>query len=376
MMSWSDLAAGTLARQFPAEVEPGDVAGLLAAVGPIQSQTARSVFIGMAARLPGVTRAQLSAAYESSAIVRGSTLRGTVHTSSAALHPLLEVATRLGQRALWSRTLKPSETTLEQIWASIEDFARNGWRTPAELAEHLLGWLAAHDPAAAPAFAGTSGRYFAFGHGGLLRRPVQGDWSGQGAPEYRTAAAVLGDDNRRTAALAAPDEALDALFRHQLAAAGPLSRHDLAWWSGLGLTRVDAALARLDLSAEPGPDGRLYHDLPDAPPPARLAGVHLLPEFDALFCAFDPAGRRRFVDPAHYQVLWKQQNGMLLAPVLLDERLRGHWRMQGSGRTRSVEVTLFAGTRDLEDHELVAPLVALELALGVSVAEVRLNHEV
>lgn len=373
MLSWSDLAARTLARQFPPEVEPGDVAGLLAAVGPIQSQTARSVYLGMAARLPGVTREQLTAAYESFAIVRGSTLRGTVHTSTAALHPLLEVATRLGQRALWSRTLKPRSTTLEQIWASIEDYARTNWRTPAELAEHLLGWLAEHDPAAAPAFAGTSGRYFAFGHGGLLRRPVTGDWSGQGAPEYRTAAAVLGDDTRRADALAAPDDALDALIRHQIAAAGPLSRHDLAWWSGLGLTRVDAALSRLELTAEPGPDGRLYHDLPDAPPAARLAGVHLLPEFDALFCAFDPAGRQRFVDPEHYQVLWKQENGMLLAPVLLDDRLRGHWRMQGSGRTRAVEVTLFAGTRDLEDHELVAPLVALELALGVTVANVRVT---
>ncbi|MBK8448102.1 MAG: hypothetical protein IPL41_15835 [Micropruina sp.] len=36
---WSDLAAGTLARQFPADVEPGDLAGLLAAVESIQSQT-------------------------------------------------------------------------------------------------------------------------------------------------------------------------------------------------------------------------------------------------------------------------------------------------------------------------------------------------
>lgn len=182
MLSWSDLAARTLARQFPVEVEPGDVQGLMARVGPIQSQTARSVFLGVAARLPGVTREQLTAAYESSQIVRGSTLRGTVHTSTAAQHPLLEVATRQGQRALWARTLKPSEATLEQIWASIENYAGPRWRTPAELAEHLLAWLTEHDPDAAPAFAGTSGRYFAFGHGGLLRRPVKGDWSGQERP--------------------------------------------------------------------------------------------------------------------------------------------------------------------------------------------------
>lgn len=373
MLTWADLAARTLARQFPAELEPGDVAGLIDLVGPIQSQTARSVFIGSAARLPGVTRQQITDAYTSGAIVRGSTLRGTVHTSTAALHPLLEVATRLGQRTLWHRTLKLSDTTLEHVWAAIEAYAEHQWRTPAELAAHLLDWLQRNDPASAPRFAGTQGRYFAFGHGGLVRRPIRGDWTGQAAPEYRTAAAVLADTAHRTAALNAPDAAVAALFRHQLAAAGPLSRHDLAWWSGLGLTRVDAALASLDLTTNEGPDGRVYHDLPDAPPPATLAGVHLLPEFDALFCAFDPAGRARFVDPEHYDVLWKQENGLLLAPVLLDDRLRGHWRLTGTGPRRALHVTLFPGTRDLEDDDLTGPIVALELALGITIDDVRLN---
>lgn len=367
MLTWPDLAARTLARQFPLDLQPGDVAGVLARTGPIQSQTARSVFLGSAARLPGVTREQLTAAYESSAIVRGSTLRGTVHTSTAALHPLLEVATRLGQRALWTRTLKPVQTTLEEIWDGIETFAADDWRTPAELATHLLAWLSEHDPDAAPRFAGTMGRYFAFGHGGLIRRPLKGDWSGQAAPGYRAAVSVLGDAARRSAMLGDPDATIDALFQHQVAAAGPLSRNDLAWWSGLGLTRVDAALARLGLPAEQGPDGRLYHDLPDASAPSELPGVRLLPEFDALLCAFDPAGRDRFVDPEHYLVLWKQENGMLLAPVLLDGRLRGHWRLVGSGGRRSLEVTLFPGTRALRPDELSAPIGALELALGIRV---------
>lgn len=370
MLTWFDLAARTMARQFPADLQPGDVAGLLARTGPIQSQTARSVFLGAAARLPGVTREQLTAAYASSAIVRGSSLRGTVHTGTASLHPLLEVATRLGQRALWSRTLRPSRSTLEEIWDGIEAFAADEWRSPAALAEHLLAWLAEHDASAAPRFAGLSGRYFAFGHGGLVRRPVNGDWSGQGAPGYRTAAVVLGDAARRSTILQAPDAAVDALVRHQLSAAGPLSRNDLAWWSGLGLTRVDASLARLDLPGEQGPDGRLYHDLPDVPPPRALTGVRLLPEFDALLCAFDPAGRDRFVDPEHYQVLWKQENGMLLAPVLLDGRLRGHWRFTGTGPRRALEVTMFPGTRPLVADELAGPVAALELALGVIVTQV------
>ena len=56
------------------------------------------------------------------------------------------MATRLGQRALWQRTLKLERTTLEDVWAGIEDFARDEWRTPAELSTHLAAWLRAHDP--------------------------------------------------------------------------------------------------------------------------------------------------------------------------------------------------------------------------------------
>ena len=364
MLSWADLAAGTLTRQFPDGTDAADVPALLQRVGPIQSQTARSAFLGLAARHSGLTHDAITAAYESFAIVRGSSLRGTVHTSVAGQHPLLEVATRLGQRALWARSLRLARTTLDQVWAGIEAYAADEWRTPGELAEHLLGWLAANDPEARPAFSGTQGRYVAFGHGGLIRRPLGGDWAGQGAPGYRTASVLLGD---RTALLADLDAATDALLRQHVAAHGPSSRHDLAWWSGIGLTRVDASLARLGLPAETGPDGRSYHDLPDAPAPRELRGVRLLPEFDALFCAFEPAGRERFVDAAHYAVLWKQANGQLLAPVLVDHRLRGHWRLTGSARRRRLAVSLYPGGRRVARAEFADAVSAVQLALAVTI---------
>ena len=367
MLTWADLGAHTLARQFPGDVEPGDAVGLLRRVGPIQSQTARSVFLGTAARLPGTTREQLTEAYESYAIVRGSSIRGTVHTSTAEQNPLLEVATRVGQRALWSRSLKLADTNLEQVWEGIEAFAADDWRSVDELAEHLRAWLEAHDPQAESRAAGQPGRYFAFGHAGLIRRPRGDDWAGQTTPGYRTAARLTGE---RSSVLADTDAAIDTLVTQHLAANGPSSRNDLAWWSGLGLTRIDASLARLELPRAAGPDGRVYVDLPEAPEPVRLAGVHLLPEFDALLCAFDPAGRRRFVDPEHYAVLWNQANGMLLAPVLLDNRLLGHWRMLGTGKRRRLEVTLYPGAREVDEDELVGPAVAIELALAISITDV------
>jgi len=170
MYSWDDLAGRALARQFP-DVPGRDavsVAEALHAIGPIQAQTARAPFLGLAARVPGIGLETISAAYDEHRIVRGSNIRGTVHTSTPEDHPLLEVATRIGQRALWERTLKLRRTTLEDVWAGIEDFARDDWRAPAELSEHLDDWLLTHDADAGTRLDNQAGRYFGFGIGWLL----------------------------------------------------------------------------------------------------------------------------------------------------------------------------------------------------------------
>src|SRR6478735_3394143 len=135
MYSWEDLAGRALARQFPdvAGRDVDSVAQALHLIGPIQAQTARAPFLALAARMPGVTLETVSAAYDEHRIVRGSNIRGTVHTSTPEDNVLLEVATRVGQRALWQRTLKLDSTSLEDVWSGIEDFAREQWRTPAEL---------------------------------------------------------------------------------------------------------------------------------------------------------------------------------------------------------------------------------------------------
>src|SRR4051794_33981794 len=284
MWSWEDLAARALARQFP-DVPGREVDSVVRAlhlIGPIQAQTARSPFLALAARMPGMTLETISEAYDDHRIVRGSNIRGTVHTSTPHDNALLEVATRLGQRALWRRTLGLRGTTLEDVWSGIEDFARDEWRTPAELGDHLVAWLARHDPEAAASLDNPAGRYFGFGHGGLIRRPLAGGWQAQGAPGYRTASAVIGD---RREILAESEGSIDRLLRRHIACHGPSSRQDLAWWAGIGLRVVDASLERQsgDLDSRAGPDGRVYHDLPDAPPPRLPEGVRLLPEFDALF---------------------------------------------------------------------------------------------
>lgn len=375
MKSWDELAGAALARQFPAEppaLRSGThVAGAVRRLGPVQSQTARSPFLALAARHPGTTHAAVTEAYEAHALVRGSTLRGTVHTMAAEDHPLHEVATRLGQAVRWQRFLGLEQADLEALWRSIEDFARDDWHPPAALTRHLGDWLARRGVRAGIDLDSGMGRYLAFGHGALIRRPLRGGWEGQGAPGYRTAAAVLGD---RSEVLADPDGALTQLFGGHLAAHGPASREDLAWWSGLPRRDVDRVVDAMGVHGEEGPDGRVYLDLPGAPEPRRPDGVRLLPEFDALLCAYQPAARQRFAEQRHLDELWGG-NGLISPPLLVDGRITGYWRAMGSARRRPLEVVWFAGTRRPRKAELVEPVTAVEAALGIEVTEVTVRRE-
>ena len=356
--SWDDLAALTTARQFPDTMS--DVADLVASTGPVQSQTARSPFVGLAARAPGVTHGAISAAYDAGALVRGSTIRGTVHTATPEQYAAVGAATRVGQRVLWQRLLKLERSTLDDLWSSIEDFASD-WRTPDELQQHLHDWLMVHE--GRDLLEGQQvGRYLAFGHGGLVRRPVNGSWSGQGAPAYRTLS---------PAPAATP---VDAVALH-VRCHGPVSRHDIAWWSGLGLRVVDEALDELGLVGTPGPDGRTYVDVADPPPGRTLDDVRLLPEFDALMCGYDPAARDRFARPDHLRRLWNRTNGMVLPPLLVDGQITGYWRATGSAGKRPLEVVWFAGTRKPRAGELDAAIATLEAALGITVTGVTLTRE-
>ncbi len=357
---WDELRALSLSRQFPdvGGVGPDAAAETVRRIGPIQSQTARSPYVALGARLPGVTHDAITAAYESLAIVRGSTIRGTVHTSTAGHHAVLDATTRVGQRATWTRHLPLEHTEVDDLWGATEQFAADDWRTPDELLEHTRRWLGEHDEQTPELIDRGLGRYLTFGHGGLVRRPLKGPWSGQGAPGYRAAAALLPDRE-------VPDDPLVEMVRLHLASYGPASRRDVAWWSGLGLRQVDALLERLDPVWHDGPGGRPYADLPDAARGRDLSGVRLLPEFDAVLCGYDPRARDRFVDPADHERLWHKNNGYMLAPLLVDGRIGGHWRIEGTGRTKSLAVTSFAGSRKPRKAELEAPMAALSSALGV-----------
>jgi len=383
--TWDQLRRLALARQFPSVRGRGAAAVVdcVRRIGPMQTQTARAAFLGLAARLPGVTHATITQAYESRALVRGSSIRGTVHTSTPEQHVWLGRATRVGLRALWARLLQLQKTSLGQVWAGIEEFATPSWRDRDELTGHLYAWLAQHEGRSPEQLATTVGRSLSFTHGGLVRQPLSGGWEGQGKPGYRWVGAVLAEADvpgaERLAELRASEHevAMAAVVLLHVRSHGPASRHDIAWWSGVGLRDVDAALARLGeaIESRPGPDGRDYWDVVDGGPrPAGDVGTTLLPEFDALLCGYDPKARERFVTPDHHAALWNQQNGLLRAPLLHEGRIAGWWRIEGSGPKRRLGVTSFAGMSVPSTEDLEGALAAANAAMGWQITEVGVSR--
>lgn len=377
--TWDALRRLSLARQLPRVRGRGvpAVVETTGRIGPMQTQTARSAFLGLAARVPGITHATITRAYEQHAIVRGSSIRGTVHTSTPDQQVWLERATRVGQRAIWARTLQLREASLEQVWKGIEEFATPSWRETGELGPQVREWLVARGEQPSEGLGTETGRALMFGHGGLVRRPRSGGWEGQGRAEYRWVGAALADhpDSSALAALRASEHeaAMAAVVLLHVRSHGPASRHDIAWWSGVGLREIDAALARLGeaVVSRVGPDGRDYWDIADGVPrPVDDVGTRLLPEFDALLCGYDPKARERFVTPEHHAQLWNQQNGLMRAPLLHRGRLTGWWRFDS--RSRVLTVTPFAGVEPPSTAELAPAVDAAATAMGWAVEEIAL----
>lgn len=372
-----DLRGLTAARQFATPSGPPGadaVVDLYGRAGAVQSQSARAVFVGAAARVPGVTGEALAEAYAGYRLVRGTVMRGTVHSMTATDQPLLHAITRSSMRRTYRTTFALDDGGLEAVWSEQEAFATGEWRTAAALTQHLRDAVARAGGTWDPRLPAER-NHFSYCQGAFVRRPdVEGGWERQSWSEYRTASALLGED-----ALPEEDDAVDAVVLRHVAWHGPVTRADLAWWSGLPLRTLDAALARVagSLTTRPGPGDVTHYDVLDPPPPQEEMGVRLLPEFDAVLCGYDPkGGRERFVSAEHHAMLWNQANGYFLPSLLVDGVISGVWRLTGSGRSRTLHVIPFAGLRKPTKRELAEPADALGAVLGIAVREVTMHRVV
>jgi Winged helix DNA-binding domain len=367
------LRRATLRRQFPAVRGrgPAAVVDLVRRVGPIQSQAPRAPFVGIAARLPGVDHAAIAAAFEAYDIVKGSNIRGTVHVCVRDHFPLLDAVTRRTVAASWRNGLRLQRHDVDDLRAEIERWIGDDWRLESDLTDHMTDWLGTHESAESAAASKEShGRFILRGYSALIRRPSNAAWEKRSPWMLHHGPPLLGTE------VVEADAALAALARVHIASYGPSTRHDIAWWSGEGLTRIDAAVAALgdEIVARPGPDGATYLDLADPPRGGRPEpGLRLLPEFDALVLGYHPRGRTRFLDEAHVEWIWNRTNGIFSSAVLYDGQLVALWRLVGSGRRRDFEVWPLPGEAAPPERELAEPVDGLARAMAVEVREIRVR---
>ena len=362
------LAATTLRRQFPRVRGRGQAAlvELVRRLGPVQTQVPRGPFLFAAARLPGVRHEDVVAAFESERLVKASNLRGTVHTSTREQHGLHDAVSRRPRSLMLRTRLGLERTTSDEVCAVVERLA-DDWVERADLVAQLGAWLSDREGRDATVRT-TAGANLVWGHSALVRRPPDRRWHTRTDTRHRH---LPVDGGRRVDT----DAAHDALVRLHLGAYGPATRRDIAWWMGVRLGEVDAALERLadEVVRSAGPDGATLLDLAEPPRPGTDPGTVLLPEFDGLLLGYEGPGRDRFLDPRHLPKIWQKTNGLFSPAVLHDGRIAGTWRLVAPGASGSgrIEVTPFEPATGL-DQDAVAPSArAVATALDLEAPDIR-----
>lgn len=312
------LAAQGIAR--PATDDPVAVTRSLLA---LQAQDYLGVLWSLGLRTRA-TEAEVEAAHASGALVRSWPLRGTLHLVAA--EDLGWMLSLTGERTVRAgagrhRQLGLDETDFARVAAIARDrltgggradrdellaaFREGGVGTDGQRGAHLLGRLA---------------------HTGLVVL--------SGRTEY-----ALLDEHVPAPRVLDPDAAADELALRYFTGHGPATVRDLAWWSGLPLTLVRAATARVrDRLAAIEVDGVEYLLRPGLEPDGD--GVHALPGFDEYLLGY--ADRSAALPPEHADTIVPGGNGMFLPTLVVRGEVVGTWRRDRGRRVVRAAVAPFA----------------------------------
>jgi hypothetical protein len=369
-ISAEELRRTTLARQFP-RIERRDADGVLALfehLGPIQSQVPRAPFVTVSSRLPGTSYDVVRDLFADHRLLKTTSIRGTVHTSDRADFVRLDAVCRRARLPLLRRGLTLGSVEPTAVVAEVERYTRDDWRSRSEIVAHLTQWLADRGSRFdADAFTGN----LFWGHSGLIRRPKDSHWEKRTDTFHRTAAEVA-----PLAPLPEPNDALAELVSTHLRSYGPLTRADLAFFFGVGLSQTDAALAALgdELIGLIGPEGEAMLDLAEPPTDGDPEpGVRLLPEYDGLLVGYAGPNRTRFCSADQLARVWAKVNGVFSPVVLADGRLVATWKTVTDRKRSRLEITMLPGESVLGEDALADQVVALGRVLALDIGEVRVQ---
>ncbi|MEU8314592.1 winged helix DNA-binding domain-containing protein [Micromonospora sp. NPDC048887] len=333
-----------LLRPHPT-ARPTSVADVVEWFGAMQAQDAASGLWSLGVRLPGATQADVSAALERREALRTWPMRGTVHLVPARdtrwMLELTGARTLAGIGGRWRQlglTLADGDRAGDVLGAALTGGGRltraeclaalraAGLDTDGQRGYHLLWYASQRGVTCIAPHVGTEQTFV-----------LLDEW----APEPHRPER---------------DEALALLAHRYVRGHGPVSRHELARWTGLTVTDATRAitlagdlLSPVEVDGEPAVVDTALLDASRAP----ADDVHTLPGFDEYLLGFKD--RSLMLDPAHAAAVVPGNNGMFRSTVVRGGRVAGTWtRTIGA---KAVRVTV---------HQLVPFDAALRSRVGAA----------
>ncbi|MFJ6532066.1 winged helix DNA-binding domain-containing protein [Microbacterium sp. NPDC091662] len=285
-------------------------------------------------------------AFDRGDIVRGWTMRGTLHTVPARDFGWMLQVTAGRQRQQAASRYRDLGIDDDMVAASVRALTpalRDGGCTRAEVFEILQG--IGIDPS------GQRGIHLLFTltiDGLICQGPVVAR-----AGVAREQRFVLVEDHIREHLT--PDDPLAELFVRYIDGHGPAGVADFAWWSGLTLGQAREAAAR----AAAGADGSRVDEIDEGlfaarRRPRRAAGaasVHALGAFDEYYISY--ADRTIVCASEHLAAVGPGKNGMVRPTLIEQGRVIGTW--SHASATRDAPPELF---EEPEDRDAVAAALA------------------
>jgi len=297
-----DLARGLLAAgQRIAAAPPSSVSDTVRAVAALQAQDAAAAALGIRARRPGSTLADVAhARFEERSVARTWVMRGTLHLIPA--EDARWMVALLGPIGLRKSARRIAELGVADARPAIRAALADGPLTRRELADAVRSrGVSMADHPQAPAWLTAVAA--------LQGEIIEG-------PDKRF---VLSDDWLPPSP--APADPVVELARRHAHAHPPAGPEDFSAWSGLGLREARRAYAELDLEEVEvlGRTAYLPRGLEPAPPHVRL-----LPKFDSILLGH--RDRSLILRPEHDKAV-RPGGGILAATLVADGRIEGTWKL-------------------------------------------------
>src|SRR5690242_15221309 len=336
--SLTDILRLRLAGQYLTTAGPKSGAGVVSALGAVQSQDYAGAKWALGQRVPDATDASIERELESGRILRTHVLRPTWHFVSPAdirwmlalTAPRVKAALAYHDRVneLTPAVVRRSHDALTKALAGGKHLSRGELATILERS----------------GVRNASGQRL---YGLMLRAEVDalvcsGPRRGS-EPTY-----ALLEERVPPAAALERDEALLELTRRYFATRGPATQRDFAWWSGLSAADTKRGIQMAEPELEHiSQDEESYYHVERALPRARPS-AHLLPNYDEYFIGYKDRGAvaARLGHAKHVT----GGDARIANVIFVDGQLVGGWK------------------RVLEKNAVV---VKLELACSLSAAENR-----